>query len=99
MNSKKFLITIFSHRPYFVCLFCLSLLSEIGYITYRPMTLLLTKNLYFRKKFIHYTFFYSVRPLYTTSQNIWGDGRMDRPPPQILGTVPQSPISLRPCLG
>jgi len=63
------------------------------------MTLLLTKNLYFRKKFIHYTFFYSVRPLYTTSQNIWGDGRMDRPPPQILGTVPQSPISLRPCLG
>src|SRR6218665_2919848 len=69
--------------------FCVSLLSEIRYITY--MTLFLTKNLYLGAKNSFLRAFFSQFVLCltfnnSTSQNIGGNGCMGRPPPQILGT-------------
>ena len=66
--------------------FCLSLLSEIGYITY--MTLFLTKNLYFRKKFI--VLCHASNNI--TSRNIGGRMHGPSPPPQILGDRQQNVI-------
>ena len=94
---QKFLMTFFSHRPYFVCLLPVStVVSEILHIAYTA--LFLTKNLYFRKKS-------SITPLLVSSYflahpitlllELLGDGCMGRPPHLKLGgPSPSSPKSL-----
>ena len=77
---------------------CLSLLSEIWYITY--MTLFLTKNLYFRTKHSSMTLlvssYFASHPITVLLEfsKYWGDGRIIRPHTSnfFLGTIaPKSP--------
>jgi len=77
---------------------CLTLLSEIWYITY--MTLFLTKNLYFRTKHSSMTLlvssYFASHPITVLLEfsKYWGDGRIIRPHTSnfFLGTVsPKSP--------
>src|SRR6218665_303338 len=70
----------------FACLYCLK--SDI--VT--SVTLFFTNNLYFRKKFLHDTFFSQFVLCHasnnTTSQNIGADGCMGRPPISNFGGQP-----------
>ena len=108
-DRKYFSRTKFSERPFLGknfrfnaenFFFCLSLLSEIWYIT-----LFSTKNLCFTHKNVFTSTFYlffshfvlSPASINITSPNIGGTDAWAVPTSNILGgTSPQSPLSLRP---
>ena len=85
-QRRKFLMTFFSDRILsdFVCFLPVFVVWNRIYNISCPF---LKQNLYFTTKHSFMTtFFYSVCTF-----------ARHRPPPQILGTVPQSPLSLSPC--
>src|SRR6218665_3331550 len=98
-QRRKFLMTLFSRRLYFVC-FCLSLLSYYYtpvycYITYKTTIsekIPLPHLLYSVHSLLSYA---SIRPN-TTSPNIGGTDAW-AVPTSNFGAVLQFPLSLRPC--
>src|SRR6218665_2453791 len=99
-QRRKFLMTFLSHF-----LMCLPLFTvcHLIYNIYGPF--LYEKVLFQNKKFLHNTFFKSVRTFTvhasdnTTSRNMGGTDAWAVPPPQIFGgDRPPSPtLGLRPC--
>ena len=98
--ENKILVT-FLVIAYILSVFCLSLLSEIWYITY--MTLFFTNNLYLRTKNSFITLFFNQFVLCHASNNTISPniGRTDAwtvPHLKFWGNRPPIPLRLRSCI-
>src|SRR6218665_2723743 len=91
--TPKIYDDVFSHRNYFVCFFCLSLLSEIGYITYMTQEPRFQNNTFLLDTFFS-QFVLCLTSNNSTSQNIVGTDTWVVHQPQILGgPFPKPPKS------
>jgi len=89
---------VFSHQPYFFSffpsLYCLK--SDIIYDPFLYVKLCFRTKNSFMRLFLLSSYFHTHQ--ITLLLEILGDGCMGRPPTSNLGAVPQSSLSLRPCL-